>query len=158
MTIQGCPIVVDYYVLPVAACPLILGVQWLATLRPIETNYAKLTMAFSLHGSSYVFQGLRQPTLGVLTENESGQMLNRGSLGLGFFIQLLPTNFGSTKLLTTPPELHVLLSDFSKVFQTPTMLPPHRQHDHQILLIPNSQLVSVRPYRYLHYQKSEIEK
>lgn len=40
MTIQGCPVVADYYVLPVAACPLVLGVQWLATLEPVKTDYA----------------------------------------------------------------------------------------------------------------------
>ena len=38
--IQGCPIVADFYVLPVATCPMVLGIQWLATLGPIETDYA----------------------------------------------------------------------------------------------------------------------
>lgn len=35
MNIQGCSIVVDYYILIMAACPLVLGVQWLATLGPV---------------------------------------------------------------------------------------------------------------------------
>ncbi|KAH7513106.1 hypothetical protein FEM48_Zijuj12G0161300 [Ziziphus jujuba var. spinosa] len=44
--IQGCPIIVDYYVLPVAACLIVLGVQWLATFGPLETDYGRLTMTF----------------------------------------------------------------------------------------------------------------
>lgn len=31
-------------------------------------------------------------------------------------------------------------------------------HDHQILLLPNSQPVNIHPYRYSYYQKVEIEK
>ena len=37
---QGCPIVADFYVFPIAACPMVLGIQWLATLGPVETYYA----------------------------------------------------------------------------------------------------------------------
>ena len=35
---QGCPIVADF--LLVAACPMVLGIQWLATLGPVEIDYA----------------------------------------------------------------------------------------------------------------------
>lgn len=42
--VQGHLITADYFVFPVAACPIVLGVQWLATLGPIETDYSKLTM------------------------------------------------------------------------------------------------------------------
>ena len=38
ITIQGHSIIIDYYVLPVMACQLILRVQWLETLRPIKTD------------------------------------------------------------------------------------------------------------------------
>lgn len=57
MIIQRCPVVADYYVLPVAAFPLVLGVQWLATLGPIKIDYAQLTMTFNIHGTPYIFRG-----------------------------------------------------------------------------------------------------
>ena len=38
------------------------------------------------------------------------------------------------------------------------MLPPLCTHDHRIPLEPGSGLVSVRPYRYPHIQKNEIER
>lgn len=50
MNIQGCPITADYYILPVAACPLVLGMLWLATLGPIKADYAQLTMSFAKDG------------------------------------------------------------------------------------------------------------
>ena len=56
-----------------------------------------------------------------------------------------------------PSKIAQLLSNFSHVFNSPTSLPPKWSHDHQIMLQPNAQLVSVTPYRYLYYQKTEIE-
>jgi len=56
------------------------------------------------------------------------------------------------------PELALLLHTFSSVFDTPTSLPPQRSHDHSISLLEGSQPVKVKPYRYPHSQKEEIEK
>ncbi|KAL2333782.1 hypothetical protein Fmac_014995 [Flemingia macrophylla] len=39
----------------------------------------------------------------------------------------------------------------------PTTLPPPRLINHQIHLHPSSSLVNVYPYRYPHFQTSEIE-
>jgi len=50
-----------------------------------------------------------------------------------------------------------LLQQFSALFQEPQGLPPVRDTDHHIHLIPQSTPVNVRPYRYPHYQKNEIE-
>jgi hypothetical protein len=45
------------------------------------------------------------------------------------------------------------------VFQEiPKGLPPSRDHEHQIELIPRSTLPNKRSYRYPHQQKGEIEK
>ena len=43
------------------------------------------------------------------------------------------------------------------MFDTPKTLPPLRTHDHRIPLELGSGPVSVRPYRYPHIQKNEIE-
>ncbi len=51
-----------------------------------------------------------------------------------------------------------LLDGFEGVFQEPTGLPPNRSFDHRIQLIEGVLPTCVRPYRYPHYQKEEIEK
>lgn len=61
----------------------------------------------------------------------------------------------------SPPNLQIWSNFFSNSFQSfkkPTTFPPLRSHDHRIPLLPDNHPISVRPYRYPHYQKSEIEK
>jgi len=51
-----------------------------------------------------------------------------------------------------------LLSEFSDIFVEPTGLPPQRSHDHRIPLLLRNAPTNVRPYRYPHFQKTEIER
>ncbi|GJY89117.1 ty3-gypsy retrotransposon protein [Tanacetum coccineum] len=60
--------------------------------------------------------------------------------------------------LNLPVDLHNLLVSFEDVFLTPRGLPPSRELDHHIPLLPDCAPVNVRPYRYPHFQKSEIER
>jgi hypothetical protein len=57
-----------------------------------------------------------------------------------------------------PPEIEKLLSEYAAVFEAPTGLPPRRQYDHHIPLIPGARPISVRPYRVAPELKTEIEK
>jgi hypothetical protein len=50
-----------------------------------------------------------------------------------------------------------LLQSFASLFDTPT-LPPPRDRQHRIRLIPGTAPVAVRPYRYAHLQKEELER
>lgn len=51
-----------------------------------------------------------------------------------------------------------VLTEFVARFQEPTSLPPHRDFDHNIPLIPGARPVNKKPYRYSPQQKDEIEK
>jgi hypothetical protein len=56
------------------------------------------------------------------------------------------------------PALQQLLMQYQHLFKEPTKLPPERSYDHHKPLIPGSQPVNVRPYRYAPHQKDEIER
>lgn len=60
--------------------------------------------------------------------------------------------------LATRNDLTLVLSSFPSVSAPSAGLPPNRHCDHQIVLQPGSQPVSVRPYRYNHLQKDEMER
>lgn len=51
-----------------------------------------------------------------------------------------------------------VLVEFDDLFQEPEGLPPLRSCDHLIPLSPGIGPVVVRPYRYPHFQKDEIER
>ncbi|WVZ48949.1 LOW QUALITY PROTEIN: hypothetical protein U9M48_000334 [Paspalum notatum var. saurae] len=51
-----------------------------------------------------------------------------------------------------------LLDEFTDVFQEPQGLPPQRAISHRIRLSADTEAVAVRPYRYAHVQKEELEK
>jgi hypothetical protein len=50
-----------------------------------------------------------------------------------------------------------LLLRFEPLFVEPSGLPPQRHRCHQIRLVPGTPPVAVRPYRYAHHQKQELE-
>lgn len=64
----------------------------------------------------------------------------------------------SKEQVPCPPQISGLLSEFEALFAEPQGLPPRREFDHKITLLPGSRHVNLRPYRYNLEQKDEIEK
>jgi hypothetical protein len=57
-----------------------------------------------------------------------------------------------------PLDLQAIIDKHSKIFEDiPKGLPPTRNHDHDIHLIPGIFPPNIMPYRYPYAQKSEIE-
>jgi hypothetical protein len=50
--------VTEVYVIVLAGCDIILGIQWLVTLSFILWNYKDLTMEFTLVKKTIILQGL----------------------------------------------------------------------------------------------------
>ena len=57
-----------------------------------------------------------------------------------------------------PAFMEPIIHQYDKVFELPAGLPPRRHQDHAIVLQTGTNPVNVRPYRYPHVQKGEIEK
>ncbi|XP_019425047.1 PREDICTED: uncharacterized protein LOC109333920 [Lupinus angustifolius] len=117
------------FLLPILGADLILGACWLKTIGPHIADYEALQLKFMWQGK---FTSLR----------------------------------GDPELLPKQAELHHLrrmmhtdaIAEIFKVFATHTTLPPSRSHDHSIPLLQGSNPVKVKPYRYPHSQKEEIER
>jgi hypothetical protein len=57
------------------------------------------------------------------------------------------------------PKIQILIKKYDKEFQDlPMKLPPNRHIEHIIEVNPDSTPVNIRPYRYPHHHKTEIER
>ncbi|KAJ8759120.1 hypothetical protein K2173_004127 [Erythroxylum novogranatense] len=151
LAIQGYLTSADFFVLPVAACPVVMGVQWLATLGPIETDYNKLTMTIKGNDQIHTFQGEQQGEMGPLSKKDV-------SLHMATSFLLQVSTSGTDTDSDIHPHLQHLISKYHEVFEQPKQLPPRRVFDHHIPLQDGSRPISVKPYRYPFYQKTELEK
>lgn len=62
------------------------------------------------------------------------------------------------KVASVPNEIQSVLKQYTDVFSEPQTLPPQREYDHAIPLVPGAAPVNARPYRYSPLHKDEIER
>lgn len=154
VVIQGHSILVDFYVLPLQGWDMVLGVSWLATLGPVLTDYSTSIFEFQLQGKAVKWQGDITKAQGIQFHGFR-HLLHSDGISQLYHLTLLPPEPTSPAY---PVDLQTILTKFADVFKPPTELPPTRSQDHHIELLPTSNPVSVRPYRYPHCQKQEIER
>ncbi|CAJ2644751.1 unnamed protein product [Trifolium pratense] len=161
INIQSHKLEVSAYLLPVAGADVILGASWLATLGPHVADYASLTLKFFLNGKFVTLVGdpIARPSPAQFHHLQ--RFCNTDAIAECFTVQCLKPHESSDIFRELPtdiePEIALLLHNFHSVFQTPTTLPPTRAHNHAIPLLEGSDPVKVKPYRYPHSQKNQIE-
>jgi len=141
-TMQGYSFAQDLRVLPLHTFDMILGMDWLERFSPMKVHWGNKWMMIPYQGSSILLQGVTASAL----EEVVVQLLS---------IQVPPEAVPSDPL---PEEIRNLLTQYAVVFSTPTSLPPARDCDHTIPLLPGARPVNVRPYRYPPALKDEIER
>ena len=149
---------VDFYLLPLSGADLVLGVQWLKLLGPVVIDYDKLTMKFFWDGHLIHLKGDQQPSATTISPTQLHRLTSTDSVAsFSHLVVLHPPN-SVTHDAAIPTVIQQLLSTFDHLFAKPTSLPPTRPTDHRIHLLPHATPVNLRPYRYPHFQKREIEK
>ncbi|XP_024030695.1 uncharacterized protein LOC112094326 [Morus notabilis] len=78
--------------------------------------------------------------------------------GQGIYLELEALDMEREPDQPLPAQISALLQLHPRVLNMPDGLPPQRMHDHRIVLQPGTAPISVRPYKYPHFQKNEIEK
>ncbi|KAF5466832.1 hypothetical protein F2P56_016722, partial [Juglans regia] len=154
MIIQDMKFSVDMYLLVLAGCDVVLGVQWLQGLGSILWNFHTLSMQFNYQDTVVILKGLRGSTL-----MEEGPVNRATALEKkGVLLQLIEQVSQAQTLAHIPKLIQHLLDLYPDIFALPSSLPPTRSQDHSITLLPGTQPISVRPYRYPYFQNDEIEK
>jgi hypothetical protein len=119
----------------------IIGHDWLAKHSPMITHWSHHWLAVEHTGEYAVLHG------------EGAPVATHALLEL-FLVQPAVT----ASLAPQIPAVQALFDQFSSVFDAPQGLPPRRQYDHQIPLIPGARPVSMRPYRIAPELKTELER
>ena len=152
-------------ILPLTTYDIILGADWLEEHNPMWVHWRQRRMRFTHAGKEITLQGIQDDASVAkpMTPGEFRGLLCKGAVAQ--CVQILPVHQGGSlnsldplpenKL---PSELEELLQEFEPLFGPVETLPPRRQQDHKIPLVPGAQPVNVRPYRYAPYQKDEIER
>ena len=159
VALQRTTLITNFYLLPLEGFDAILGAQWLATLGPILWDFSEMSMRFHLNDREVEWKGLTTPTNQMIDGGEMKQEIQKERkdilLQLFAFTTKTTTTFNHQRL---EPCLQKVLTSFRDIFKEPKGLPPPRSHDHRIPFAQGSQPISVRPYRYPHFQKAEIKR
>ncbi|MCH85549.1 transposon Tf2-1 polyprotein, partial [Trifolium medium] len=146
---------VDALVLDLGGLDVILGVSWLSTLGKVIMDWKALSMQFWHEGRPVVLQGQgvakeRQGYLNSFLEDRQHEVKGE------WWLKNLEKEAKSDTVMDS--ALQALLHQYSEAFQDQIRLPPNRSQVHQIKLFVDHGPISVRPYRYPHHQKEEIER
>ncbi|WVZ70539.1 hypothetical protein U9M48_019198 [Paspalum notatum var. saurae] len=161
---QGHTFVSDVGILPLQCFDMIVGEDWLENCSPMwkETH--------EIHTLREEDQVTRGPVLTKCTAISSGKLkgllrrkaithcvqLSQSTVDHSSSVALVgESSVGSLPVLV---EIQSVLQQYEHLFEEPTGLPPEREFDHHIGLIPGAQPVKSRPYRYAPVQKTKIEK
>jgi hypothetical protein len=152
---------VPAFLLPVAGADVILGASWLATLGPHVADYASLTLKFFLNGKFVTLVGEPMVRPEPAQFNHLKRFCNTDAIAECFTVHWLKNHEAADIFKELPtntePEIAMLLHNYQNVFKTPTALPSTRAHNHAIPLLEGTNPVKVKPYRYPHSQKTQIE-
>lgn len=163
LTMQGYAFTLDLFVLPIEGPDVVLGIQWLQRLGRVSHHYAAMTMDFYWDGTPVSLRGNVTNSPSLITFNQFQALMHSTTVQNLFELQQLHSDQdggpGDLELsVSLPSPISHLLHKFHNLFHPPTGLPPHRFINHRIHLLSNTNPVNVRPYRYPHFQKTEMEK
>ncbi|MCI10413.1 RNA-directed DNA polymerase (Reverse transcriptase), partial [Trifolium medium] len=159
LTIGDFEVQTDMHLFDLGGIDVVLGVEWLKTLGDTIINWKKQLMSFWSNKEWVTLQGLGE---------SNGSMVSLHSIMskskkweekvLGSIEKQENEQHKSTLSNEQKEELEQLLNCYASVFSEPKGLPPIRGKEHAITLVEGQGPVNVRPYRYPHHHKDEIEK
>ncbi|GMJ07740.1 hypothetical protein HRI_004443200 [Hibiscus trionum] len=134
---------------------MVMGVDWMKKYSPIMMDFKLMTLSFNIERQPIVLKGGENlKKVRFISESKLQKMAAKDPDCLGeLFLMSV-----DTPPISVPTELQSLLDEFKIVFEEPKGLPPQRMQDHTIELQPGAQPVNLRPYRFPHHQKAEVEK
>ena len=132
--------------------------DWLESYSPMWIHWKRKLLRFTHQGQRIALKGMKDSLSSCpkLKIRKLKGLLRKG--GVAHVVHLCPILQDDNPPSDPPPAVQQLIDSNIKLFQEPTSLPPSREFDHQIPLIPGVWPVNIKPYRYSPTQKDEIER
>ena len=156
LEMQSHSVTTDFLPFELNNVDIILGIQWLETLGEMRDNWKLQTLKILVNGEWVKLQGEPDICCSEVSAKAIRKALEQQELSVVVECRELTT--GPKEETKTPKLFKQLLLNYEKIFEEPQGLPPTRSREHAITLTQGSDPVSVRPFRYPHPQKEEIEK
>ncbi|KAJ0101241.1 hypothetical protein Patl1_05261 [Pistacia atlantica] len=90
LVLQSATFSLDLFILDLQGADVVLGVQWLATLGPIITNYADLTMSFQWRNRPVLLQGAHTICSGQVSPSQFCKLIATNSVSSYFMRGVAP--------------------------------------------------------------------
>ena len=159
--IQGHSFSITFHLLEISGADAVLGIEWLKQFGQVTTDYTFFMMRFNHLGQEVSLRADVATGPEPASATQVKRMLHTGSTSALFHLRIIPTNpidETTTHLPHSLESITKLILRYDQLFQPPKSLPPSREVNHRITLLPSTAPVNVRPYRYPHFQKAEIER
>lgn len=159
LDIQGVKINEEYLLFDLGTIDVVLGYTWLAKLGETRINWGLHIMRFQVSDKWVAICGDPSLLKEKVSLNSMEKLVEKEEVGYLLELQaLFEATPGSDKTQKPSREVSKLLKEFESVFNMPPGLPPKRNREHAITLQAGTSPINIRPYRYSHIQKDEIEK
>lgn len=158
LQIQDFSLESSFFTVPLGGVDVVLGVQWLQTLGTYAANHQVQFIKFKWGGQKYKLHGFQAPENQIVSSSQMMKMIRRGAPT--YVVQCHQLEMLSANMTNEEsPEIQGLIRKHEKVFQDlPMKMPPNREIEHTIEVKAGSDPVNIKPYRYPHDQKTEIER
>ena len=161
LNIQGHSFPITFHLFQISGADAVLGIEWLKQFGPVTTDYTSFIMRFNHLGQEVSLRADVATGPEPASTAQVKRMIHTGSTSALFHLCILsanPAEEATTHLPHLLEPITKLILRYDQLFQPPKSLPPSREVNHRITLLPSTAPVNVRPYRYPHFQKAKIEK
>lgn len=146
---------------------VILGVDWMRTYTPVNFDFAENKLVVCKEGKVELVGIKEKMALRMMSLKSINKLITKGWKWVTSRLLVMVSKpepnpvispLPNQNSLPIPHPITTLLAKYNQLFETPTKLAPQRTQDHAIPLKPGLDPVNIRPYRYSHHQKDEIER
>ncbi|GAB2295851.1 hypothetical protein Dimus_038383 [Dionaea muscipula] len=150
---SGKPFEANLKVLDLGSTNIVLGLDWMKEYYPITLDLQELKVSFKKDGQPIELKAIKN-----MTSQAMATRTTKATRGVKHGILCQSYSLSSIEQSDVPVAFKYIIEKYMDVFFEPNSLPPPRSHDHAIPLLPNSKPVNLRPYRFSHQQKTEVER